>query len=706
MSDPLSVAASVVGLISLGITTSQSLVDFYSSYKDLDSDISGTMKRLESLLDIFRYLEETISNRKFQMDEQDLVDNIEASISECDNLIHELQVECEKFSKTSSDSVKGAFRIAGRRATYPFRRSTLQNIDEDIDEIRANLSSALAVLQLKDNNRIQTDVADTKALMDLVRANQISSNICDWLKALDATIDHNAACLKKHPGTEPWLIEDSRFSRWLIEENSVVWLHGFAGSGKSVLCSTAIQSVLRHRRSDPRIGIAFFYFTFKNESKQDESAMLRALLLQLSTQLYDGHADLFKLYKSYQTSTAPSRVLIEYLQFLIERFQHVYIMLDALDESPRDGPRGHVLDALETMRGWTLKGLHLFVTSRDERDIHEFFDLSDSQKIAMQNPSIDHDIAKIISGRLNTDRSLQKWRKHREKIQDALARRAKGVYVDNILILPQYQRSIGSNFYRFRWVECQFMSLQSCPCSQSHLDRLLNSLPQSLDETYERMLCKIDPALVKDAGRILTLLCFASRPLTLPELIDGLAVETTEPIGLHKDCRLEDYNDIHDICPGFINLSVADETQIVQIAHFSVQEYLESDRIRHQKAMIFGLTSVKAHTEIAEICLIYLLEPDLSSSTLNHNLREEYPLATFAAEYWYVHYKSTKDPASKLNTLILSLFQQKKSFMTWIEIYDVDDPYGRLDTTSNTSSSVASTSSNAANPVYYASLLY
>ncbi len=429
MTDPLSVAAGVAGLISLGIQVSQSLVDFYNSHKDLDSDLDGTTKRLESLLDIFRYLEETISTRRFQADERDLVKNIEASISECDKLIDELQDECKKFSKTSSDGVKATIRIAGRRATYPFRKSTLQKIDEDIDEIRANLSSALGVLQLKDNKKTQIDVADIKTLLDLVKTNQISSSLCGWLKAPDATIDHNAACLKKHPGTGLWLIEDPRFSRWLIEENSILWLNGFAGSGKSVLCSTVIQFVLRHRRSDPRIGIAFFYFTFNDESKRDESGMLRALLLQLSTQLQDGHADLVRLYDSYKTGTPPSRVLIEHLRFLIERFQHVYIMLDALDESPRDGPRGHVLDALETMRRWALQGLHLFVTSRDERDIHEFFDLSTTQKVAMQNPGIDQDIANFVSGRLNTDRSLQKWRKHRDKIQETLARRAKGVYV-------------------------------------------------------------------------------------------------------------------------------------------------------------------------------------------------------------------------------------------------------------------------------------
>lgn len=47
---------------------------------------------------------------------------------------------------------------------YPFRQSTLQKLDEDIGEIRANLSSALHVLQLKDNKRIQDDITEIKFL--------------------------------------------------------------------------------------------------------------------------------------------------------------------------------------------------------------------------------------------------------------------------------------------------------------------------------------------------------------------------------------------------------------------------------------------------------------------------------------------------------------------------------------------------------------
>ena len=53
MTDPLSVAASVAGLISLGIQVTQSLADFYNAYENRDSELVHTIERLDSLLDIF-----------------------------------------------------------------------------------------------------------------------------------------------------------------------------------------------------------------------------------------------------------------------------------------------------------------------------------------------------------------------------------------------------------------------------------------------------------------------------------------------------------------------------------------------------------------------------------------------------------------------------------------------------------------------------
>lgn len=426
MTDPLSVTAGIAGLISLGIQVTGSLVNFYTAYKGQDTDIARTTGKLDNLLDTFQFLDTALQHRTFRSDEQGLLSSIESSAQNCHELIQELNEECEKFDKTSTIGIKSAIRTAGRRAAYPFRQSTLQKLDEAISEIRHNLTFALDVLQLRDHKKTQDDITQIKSLLEVVRASQISATIRDWLRAPDATVNHNAACAKRHPGTGTWLVKGSIFTTWLSQDNSFLWLNGFAGCGKSVLCSTAIQYSFRRKRDD-RVGIAFFYFTFNDDFKQDESAMLRALLLQLSGQLFDSQADLISLHDLNRTSVPPPAVLIAYLQRLILKFDQVYILLDALDESPRYSQRDRVLTVIQTMRNWLFPGLHLLVTSRDEPDIRESLNPARNDEIAMRNAEINQDISNFISRQLNTDPKLQKWRTHHDRIQQVLAERAQGV---------------------------------------------------------------------------------------------------------------------------------------------------------------------------------------------------------------------------------------------------------------------------------------
>ena len=427
MTDPLSVAGSVVGIISLGIQVTTSLVNFYKSYKGRESDITHMTEKLDGLLVILQSVETTLSGRKFHLDERSLIQIIETSIKSCDEMIQELQHEYQEIRKSSSDGTTAAIKRAGRRVAYPFRQSILHKLYEDIDELHANLSTALDVLQLKDNQRMCDDITDMNVLLDLVRASQVSSNLRNWLKAPDAFDDQNVAVAKKHPGTGAWLVKSENFSKWMAEGNSMMWLNGFAGSGKSVLCSTAIQFVSRRSVSDNNVGIAFFYFSFNDQSKQDESGMLRALLLQLSHQLRNGPADLAQLHDRYTAGIPPSSVLLDYLRRIVERFSNVYIMLDALDESPLNGRRKYVLDALEVMRIWGVKSLHLFVTSRNESDIRESLDHSLVQEVNVHNGEMDRDINNFVSSRLDKDRRLLKLRPYRDKIQESLAARAKGM---------------------------------------------------------------------------------------------------------------------------------------------------------------------------------------------------------------------------------------------------------------------------------------
>ncbi|KAH0834441.1 hypothetical protein FOPE_03553 [Fonsecaea pedrosoi] len=650
MTDPLSVATGVAGLLSLGLQVTESLFEFYTAYKGQDADVARTTTKVEGLLTIFRNLEAALRERTFQPNKQDIVKNIESCIQTCKDAIGELQDECKKLSRGSAGDIKGSLKVAGRRVAYPFRKSTLQKLDEDIGEIRDNLSLALDVLQLKDQKKAQDDIADLKLLLRHVSASQLSTSVREWLKAPDASVNHNAACAKRHPGTGMWFINGSFFTTWLRQDGSFLWLNGPAGCGKSLLCASAIQHTFRQKHSMVNVGIAFFYFTFSDDSKQDESAMLRALLLQLSGQLSNGPALLDRIRTSSTVATPPTDSLLEHLRDLIRRFHHVYILLDALDECPRYSQRDRVLNALQEMRKWSLPGLHLLVTSRDELDIRVSLNPDQNQMLIMKNAGIDQDISDFISSQLEVDPKLRRWQQHHGRIKSALTDRAQGV---------------------------------RCPRSENHLDRCLRSLPRGLDETYERMLCNIDEDCVEDARRILTLLCFSTRPLKIPELIDGIAVNLNEPAGLDRRRRLHDADDIRTICPGLIEIRFDEVhrpwgnrgydnvrvTPNVRLAHFSVQEYLESDRITKQKAASFALQSGPANAEIAQIYLVYLLEPGLS---LNWASTKRFPLSLLAAQCWCDHYRNAGNAMSSLNGLILRLFRQPDTLHTWMRLNNAD----------------------------------
>ncbi|KAL4963354.1 uncharacterized protein BDV14DRAFT_210017 [Aspergillus stella-maris] len=656
MADPLSIASGVAGLLSLGIQVTQSLVNFYSAYKHQASELDQILHNLGNLLVIFDNLDNALKARQPQIIEEESLKSINNAILNCNEVIEELQAECHKFQEKSTTGFKGRIQVAKRQAAYPFRKSTLQKLEEDISEIRNNLSLALDVLQVNSHNILHEEVGEIKSLLNRINAIHVSSKIRDWLAAPDATSNHNSAREKHHTDTGLWFVNGSFFKNWLVKRNSFFWVHGFAGCGKSVLCSTAIQSTVNATRHHHRVGVGFFYFSFNDESKIGSSGMLRALLLQLSTQLEDDEKDLQQLYEVYKSGTPPVEALLRSLKNVICRFQNSYILLDALDECPRDGERERVLETIKTMRDWNLPGFHLLVTSRNELDIRQSLQTPPTEEVKMQNPETDKDITNFVYYQLSHDPRLQKWKVRHGEIQESLSQKAQGV---------------------FRYVECQLMELKRAR-NRNQVDVCLRSLPPDLDGTYERILCSIDKLYAEDVRRILTVLCMAKRPLTLEELVDAHAVDLGEQPRLDREGRSYDHDDLIDVCRGLVEVAAMEgsgrqETQVARIAHFSVQEYLESNRILDQKAKYFAVEKDRANTEMGQICLVYMLEPGLSNDPLDAARVTEFCLAHFAAMNWYDYYQRAGGGRSDIDRLILRLFEDGcQSFLTWVQLHDMD----------------------------------
>lgn len=267
MADPLSIAGSVVGILSLGLQVTQQLCEYYTKYKKQCEDLEQLLLKIERLTTCLDTVKDHVEARPKRLEEADLRKSIEATIEQCNFSLQELQSELDRFETETLKGVRRQIRSATRRALYPFRASTLKKLEEEIDYTMSELSTILQLFQHVDTRNIQEDLTKVHELLRVMRADNVSEKARSWLNAPDATVNYNFACKKRQPGTGSWFVESEQYKQWLDMPRKALWLRGFAGCGKSVLSSTIIQNTILSRGSEAGVGIAFFYFTFTDQGK-------------------------------------------------------------------------------------------------------------------------------------------------------------------------------------------------------------------------------------------------------------------------------------------------------------------------------------------------------------------------------------------------------------------------------------------------------
>jgi ankyrin repeat protein len=253
---------------------------------------------------------------------------------------------------------------------------------------------------------------------------------------------------------------------------------------------------------------------------------------------------------------------------------------------------------------------------------------------------------------------------------------------------------------------------------------MLEELPETLDETYERILRNINKANRDLAHRLLQCLTVAVRPLRVAELAEVLAVDFGTASGrgtsiLNTDWRWEDQEEaVLSTCSSLISvvdeqvdglsthsslISAVDEHggQVVQFSHFSVKEFLTSSRIAGSSADVsrFHIFLEPAHTILAKACLGVLIRLGKHVDTVN--VDDKFPLARYAAEHWVDHARF-ENVWSYIREGIEDLFDRDKPYLAaWLQVHDIDTysrdflPLFGYSTHKD---------SNTATPLYYAAL--
>ncbi|KAI0385877.1 hypothetical protein F5Y04DRAFT_268633 [Hypomontagnella monticulosa] len=526
---------------------------------------------------------------------------------------------------------------------------------------------------------------DIKLGIENIQGDNHFAKLHAWLSPPDPSTNYSRALEYRHSGTGKWFLESRQYSSWKRKRNSFLWLNGKSGCGKTILASTIIEELqeleqrsVRPRRSvhsrrgvqsrrgvySPRL--LYFYFDFIDTKKQSLEFALRSLAIQLYCKVEKARSPLDSLYSDHRDRSRPATQLLQKtLNNMIKQAGSLWIIIDALDEcvTRRESHSGKLFPWIESLRKAEMN-VHLLVTSRPEQDIASNIRnwARNTEIVLLQGIAINEDIRTYIGARLS-EGEMQRWRSELEVeqyIKNTLEKKADGM---------------------FRWVACQLDALESC-LDPVDVQNALGSLPETLGETYLRILNDVPARYEQKTTRILQFLTYSSRPLQIEELVDAIAVQPTSRPRFDQRNRMPIPEEITRYCSGLVTTTRVEkygsdhyryhlrrdsdtEITIIQLAHSSVKEFLISDSNR-----LKGFSGNAARAMITEVCLSYLLHLGQEKSSKSTYQRiEGYPLANYAAQEWTSHAAAIEASSDPKMGVVAEFFESEDTMRLCNNIY-------------------------------------
>ncbi|KAK7999487.1 hypothetical protein PG990_012087 [Apiospora arundinis] len=343
-------------------------------------------------------------------------------------------------------------------------------------------------------------------------------DVINWLKPTNVEIDQ-AALIKAradHLGTGQWLFENTLFKEWFDPRFPTIppllWINGIPGAGKTMLASLVVQKA---QELEPTPAVLYFYCKHDNPERNNFVALGRSLLAQLLN--HDNgllHTLYLKSCRSVETILSSPETVEELLALVFKACKGAYIILDGLDECPRQ-ERQHITkwfrELVEDLPNDKPERLRCLFVSQDDGPARKDHDGLESIKIKAEDSQNDiQEYCRVEAGKLRRaypsipDKKAN-W------IAETVAKSAGGILI---------------------WINL------SCQSSIAGLDKELDPhvFPKKINDAYRRIMARIkedQEAVPEEVLRLLGWLVCAKRPLKWYE-IQGM-----ETINLEK--RRVDY---------------------------------------------------------------------------------------------------------------------------------------------------------------------
>ena len=213
-----------------------------------------------------------------------------------------------------------------------------------------------------------------------------------------------------------------------------------------------------------------------------------------------------------------------------------------------------------------------------------------------------------------------------------------------------------------------------CCSIPASIRRALDDLPRSLDKTYEQVFLETAAEKQNHAHRCFQCLAVSVRPLRAQELAEIPATQFEGPLPTNNAHWRPETPEKAALsaCSSLVAVVDLDGSSVVQFSHFSVKEFLTSERLLNTGRNLSSLYILprSAHTTFAKACLSVLL-----NDHTDKNGMENSPLAIYAARDW-VYRGQCEEASLSIMELMKCLFDQTKPyFSTWVSMYDIDTPF-------------------------------
>lgn len=353
--------------------------------------------------------------------------------------------------------------------------------------------------------------------------------------------------------------------------------------------------------------IAYHYCDFADPLTLDVTQIAGSLVRQVVEQAEPFPSAVRDLYYKCSMNSPQLDTLIKLLEKIVNQsFEIIYVIIDGVDECPN---RLALLEAIQKLRQqqWDRGVLRVLLSSRPEYDLRQ---------VLLAEPQF-----AILPKHVET--SLE------THVRNELAKISKLLHLPTTARENLVQNLVFCADGMFRWVQCQLDVLRKVRTLKA-LQTALETLPEGLYKTYDRILEGVQETDYEYVLRLLKWLVGSERRLSLEELAEGIALDPAKD-RFDTEERLMESKDVLDLCGSLIRL---EEDETVVLAHFSVKEYLLSSRLTTKMHGIakFALQEDSSKHYVLRCLVTYIVTIGLHiQDLLDKRLNEgDYPLLPYA----------------------------------------------------------------------------